>query len=131
MLQISLNILGGEAAGVAAEEVAGLTRAEASWLAGAEEWLWTAVCEGTVAALWSVVAGNGVSESWEGFSAVPCSSVPTENEKEQALFILKTLQVCIKIRGFMYINTQKCNCVFTRIYPCMHKQMFLLPNKCS
>lgn len=75
MLQISLNILGGEAAGVAVDEVAGLT--------GAEGWLWTAVCEGTGAALWSAVGGNDVSESWEGLSAVLCSCVPTENEKAQ------------------------------------------------
>lgn len=70
MLQISLKIFGGEGAAVVVgrswmEEAEGLICAGASWVEGVEEWVWTAVCEVVVAVLLWVVAGNGVSESWD------------------------------------------------------------------
>lgn len=94
MLQISLKIFGGEGAAVVVgrswmEEAEGLMCAGASWLEGAEEWVWTAVCEVVVAVLLWVVAGKGVSESWDWLSVVPCSSSPTENENYPSLFIRK------------------------------------------
>lgn len=78
MLQISLKIFGGEGAAPAVEEAGGSISAGESWVAREEEEVWTsAVCDGVVAALLLVAAGNSDGGSWSWFGAVPCSSAPT------------------------------------------------------